>query len=296
MKRILLILAAIVPMAVMAVSPGGEQLKVASYNIRLQNDGDSLQGDGWAQRLPHICKLIMFHDFDIFGAQEVLPEQMEDLRGALPGYTGIGVGREDGKSKGEHTPIFYKTEKFELLDWGHFWLSENTEEPSKGWDAALPRICTWAKFKSTESGRPLWFFNTHFDHVGETARLKSAELIGSRIRELAGREAFVMTGDFNVAQGSEPHMLMAGMPGINDAYTWAKMVYVPSGTFTGFDPAVDDGEIIDHIFVSDDILVERFGVLTDTYRTPATQSAPFNYREVIRIPSDHYPVVANIVF
>ena len=115
----------------------------ASYNLRTANSADSLQGDGWGNRCPIIARLVQFHEFDIFGTQEGLRHQLDSLKTSLPKYDYIGVGRNDGKKKGEHAAIFYRIDKFELLEHGDFWLSETPEKPSVGWDAVLPRICTW---------------------------------------------------------------------------------------------------------------------------------------------------------
>lgn len=115
----------------------------ASYNLRNANSADSLQGDGWGNRCPIIARLVQFHEFDIFGTQEGLRHQLDSLKTSLPKYDYIGVGRNDGKKEGEHAAIFYRIDKFELLEHGDFWLSETPEKPSVGWDAVLPRICTW---------------------------------------------------------------------------------------------------------------------------------------------------------
>ncbi len=120
-----------------------QQLNVASYNVRNSNPNDAKAGNGWEQRCPVLTQLITFHDFDIFGAQEVKHNQLEDMLNALPAYNYIGVGRDDGKTKGEYAPIFYRKDKFKLLKSGNFWLSEDTTKPNKGWDAAYTRICTW---------------------------------------------------------------------------------------------------------------------------------------------------------
>ena len=120
-----------------------EHIIVGTYNIRNANKGDSINGNGWGQRSPYIAQLVQFHGFDIFGTQEGKYPQLQDLKRMMPGYDYIGVGRDDGKQGGEHSAIFYRTEKFEVLDHGDFWLSTETDHPNKGWDAALPSICSW---------------------------------------------------------------------------------------------------------------------------------------------------------
>lgn len=112
-----------------------ETMVVATYNLRNANGSDSTNGNGWGQRYPYIAQIVQFHGFDIFGTQEGKYPQLQDLRQAMPGYDYIGVGRDDGKQAGEHSAIFYRTDKFEVLEHGDFWLSEITDRPNKGWDA-----------------------------------------------------------------------------------------------------------------------------------------------------------------
>ena len=127
-------------------------ITVASYNLRNANGGDSINGNGWGQRYPVIAQIVQYHDFDIFGTQECFIHQLKDMKEALPGYDYIGVGRDDGKEKGEHSAIFYRTDKFDVIEKGDFWLSETPDVPSKGWDAVLPRICSWGHFKCKDTG------------------------------------------------------------------------------------------------------------------------------------------------
>ena len=122
-------------------------LTVASYNLRNANGSDSARGNGWGQRYPVIAQIVQYHDFDIFGTQECFLHQLKDMKEALPGYDYIGVGRDDGKDKGEHSAIFYRTDKFDIVEKGDFWLSETPDVPSKGWDAVLPRICSWGRYR-----------------------------------------------------------------------------------------------------------------------------------------------------
>jgi len=149
---------------------------VASYNLRNANGSDSLRGNGWGQRYPVIAKMVQYHDFDIFGAQECFLHQLKDMKEALSGYDYIGVGRDDGKDQGEHSAIFYRTDKFDLVEKGDFWLSETPDVPSKGWDAVLPRICSWGHFKCKDTGFEFLFFNLHMDHIGSLNRLLSLKL------------------------------------------------------------------------------------------------------------------------
>ena len=149
----------------------------ASYNMRNANGSDSTAGNGWGRRYPVIAEMVRFYGFDIFGTQECFLHQLQDMKAALPGYDYIGAGRDDGKDKGEHSAIFYRTDKFDLVEKGDFWLSETPDKPSKGWDAVLPRICSWGHFKCKDTGFEFLFFNLHMDHMGKQARVESALLV-----------------------------------------------------------------------------------------------------------------------
>lgn len=175
-------------------------LTVASYNLRNANGSDSARGDGWGQRYPVIAQIVQYHDFDIFGTQECFLHQLKDMKEALPGYDYIGVGRDDGKDKGEHSAIFYRTDKFDIVEKGDFWLSETPDVPSKGWDAVLPRICSWGHFKCKDTSFEFLFFNLHMDHIGKKARVESAFLVQEKMKELGRGKNLpaILTGDFNV--------------------------------------------------------------------------------------------------
>lgn len=277
-----------------------QQLTIASYNIRYNNPGDINNGNGWKERFPIITQLVLFHDFDIWGAQEVLNDQLNNLLSAATDYTSIGVGRDDGETKGEYAPIFYKKEKFELLNSGQFWLSEDTSFPNKGWDAALPRICTWGQFKDKSSLKTFWFFNLHMDHVGVVARQESAKLVLRKIQEMCGDSPVILTGDFNVDQTNESYSVLVNSDVINDTYKLADICYAPNGTFNAWDINLKTNSRIDHIFVSSHFQVLKYGVLTDTYRqktgsNTTIQKGDFpkevSFEEYeAKLPSDHFPV------
>lgn len=277
-----------------------QSLRVASYNLRYDNPGDSL--NNWKYREETVTNLIKFHDFDIFGTQEGLRHQLEQLKEDLPGYDFIGVGRDDGKEAGEHSAIFYNTEKFELEDKGNFWLSEDTTRPNKGWDAVLPRICSWGKFKVKETGFEFYFFNVHFDHVGTEARKESAKLIMRKMKEFDDTVPAILTGDFNVDQNSESYKVLNESDKLTDAFEKAALHYGAQGTYNGFKPDSRSDSRIDHIFITDDFRVEKHGVLTDSYKTDEKELQELvntgNYPKEIslyatqtRLPSDHYPVL-----
>jgi endonuclease/exonuclease/phosphatase family metal-dependent hydrolase len=282
------------------VSISAQQLIVGTYNLRNHNHDDELQGNGWSQRCPVISQLVTFNDFDVWGAQEVLHDQLNDLLLAMPQYGYLGVGRDDGKTGGEYAPIFYKKSRLKVLKEGHFWLSQHTDYPNKGWDAACIRICTWGFFKDLKTNKKFWFFNLHMDHMGVVARRESSRLILKKVKEFCGNAPVILTGDFNVDQTHESYRLLANSGILRDTYKIADMSYALNGTFNDFDPfSKTDGQI-DHIFVSRQFHVYRFGILTDTYRTLRKDTANegnsskdiSSQKYDIRMPSDHFPVKA----
>lgn len=281
------------------------QITAASYNLRNANAGDSAKGNGWGKRYPVIAQIIQYHDFDIFGTQEGRRYQLEDLKKILPGYEYIGAGRDDGKTKGEHSAIFYRTDKFELIKNGDFWLSETPDKPSKGWDAVLPRICSWGHFKCKDSGFEFLFFNLHMDHIGKKARVESAFLVQQKMKELGEGLPAILTGDFNVDQTHSSYKAFTSKGVLCDSYEACDYRYATNGTFNGFNPDNFTTSRIDHIFVSPSFHVKRYGVLTDTYRSIKTSGekdakvADCPEEIVIksyeaRTPSDHFPIRAEL--
>ncbi len=308
-RRITLYFPVFLVIMVSAMTATGQkaEFNVASYNLRQINDGDTRNGNGWSVRCPVVGSLIRFHGFDIFGTQEGFKSQLEDLKASLPGYDYIGVGREDGFQKGEHSAIFYRTDLFELLDKGDFWLSETPAVPGKGWDAACERICSWGKFRHRPSGKEFLFFNLHMDHVGTKARVESAKLVRKKIAEIGGGITAFVTGDFNVDQSHTSYATMIENGELKDSFVAADFVYAPNGTFNNYTPNGFSKSRIDHIFVTPDVDVEKYGVLTDTYRTPKSTSdeeVELNYAPLeikvkdydIRMPSDHFPVMIRAGF
>jgi endonuclease/exonuclease/phosphatase family metal-dependent hydrolase len=282
-----------------------EGLKVSSFNVRNDNTGDADAGNGWQNRYPVIASMILFHDLDIIGTQECKSNQVTDLKGSLPGYDYIGVGRDNGNRDGEYSAIFYKTGKFNLIEHGDFWLSETPDVPSKGWDAALNRICTWGKFEEKESGFIFFAFNLHLDHVGVNARKYSSELVVQKIREIAPEHPVFLTGDFNVDQNSEGYQILTTSCLLYDSFLLAPIVYATNGTFNGFKAANTTRQRIDHVFITQHFLPSRYGVLTDMYWTDAngepSHSGDFPAETefiegTLRLPSDHYPVVVELQY
>ena len=280
-----------------------QDLIIGSYNIRYDNSGDKEKGNGWERRCPIMVNQIQFYDFDILGAQEVLHNQLEDMLKGLPQYAYIGVGRDDGETKGEYAPIFYKKDRFKLLKSGHFWLSEETSYPNKGWDAALPRICTWGQFRDLKKKKNIWFFNLHFDHVGVEARKQSTKLVLDKIKEMCGKDAVILTGDFNVDQTNESYKLLANSNILFDTYEKAEVQYALNGTFNAFRSDHVTNSRIDHIFVSDKFKVDRYGILTDSYRTIESENTQqvgdfpkevFSSKAEVRLISDHFPIIVTL--
>jgi len=171
---------------------------------------------------------------------------MQDLLAGLTDYSAVGVGRDDGKTKGEYSAIFFKKDELRLIEASTFWLSDTPEKVSVGWDAALPRICTYALFEHQESKRQYWHFNTHFDHMGVKARAESAKLIASKIESLVdGEEPVILSGDFNAEPQKEPILVLK-----NNYQDPADTIELkgPVGTFSGFQLDAPLDRRIDYIF------------------------------------------------
>ncbi|MBM3401905.1 MAG: endonuclease/exonuclease/phosphatase family protein [Bacteroidetes bacterium] len=257
-----------------------QTINVATFNIRYDNPGDT--GNLWVNRAPVVSSLIRFHDFDLFGVQEALKNQLDDIGTALPYLSRYGIGRNDGKDGGEHAAIFYKKDKFRLLKSGDFWLSQTPDKPGLGWDATCcNRICSWAYFEDKESGKKFFFFNVHFDHQGVIARKESAKLMIQKVKEIARGEAVILTGDLNGGRDSEWYQSLAKSGILKDSYHDVKYPYELNSSGNGF-KAPKDKSVIDHIFTSKEFSARRWGILTDTY---------FG-----KFPSDHFPVMATLSF
>ena len=208
------------------------KVEVMSFNIRLDHVADSM--NNWKYRKDHAAQMIAYYAPDIIGMQEVVKNQLDDLKERLPQYTALGVGRADGEEKGEYCSLFYKTDRFELLKSGNFGLSETPDSiGKKGWDAACERIVTWAVLKDKVSGREIAAFNTHFDHVGKVARRESAVLILEKIKQIVGDLPVIVTGDFNGTVDSEPVTVLTE-GGMKNACVTAKVAYGPTWSFHDF--------------------------------------------------------------
>ncbi|MFT3790687.1 MAG: endonuclease/exonuclease/phosphatase family protein [Rudaea sp.] len=259
-----------------AAAPTAE-FNVATYNLRLNVASDG--PNSWPHRVEAVKALIRYHEFDIVGTQEGLPGQIADLD-AMPGFAHVGAGRDDGKDAGEHSAIHYRTTRFDLEKHGDYWLSETPDRPSKGWDAkCCNRIASWAKLRDRVSGKHFFVFNVHFDHEGDVARRESAKLMLRKIREIAGGDTVICTGDFNSTPDTEQIRTMK--TALRDAReASAEPPYGPEGTFEDFKLDSKLPERIDYIFVSRGVDVLKYATLTDSVEA--------------RFPSDHLPVVARI--
>ncbi|MEM6916008.1 MAG: endonuclease/exonuclease/phosphatase family protein [Verrucomicrobiota bacterium] len=262
-------------------------LKVMSFNIR---HGAAKDGNNhWDNRKNLVAETIRVFDPDLLGLQECLDFQGEFLREQISGYTFHGVGRTSGSTDGEFVPVMYKTARFELVDSGHYWLSETPEIPgSKSWDSSLPRMVSWVRLKDKlDPGRaPFVFANAHFDHKGKEARHQSAKLMWRQ--HIGGRpdEAVILTGDFNAGEGSDPYKALVQGVGqredgdrpLVDTYRAIHVEKNPNeSTFTRW-TGNRVGARIDWVLHSD-----RF----------TTLSAEINYtNDGGQFPSDHYPVQA----
>ncbi len=254
-----------------------KEIRVASYNLRFNNPDDG--ENAWSNRKENVKALIRYHDFDIFGTQEGLVDQLRDLC-TMPEYTYFGGGRDDGKDAGEHSAIFYKKDRFTVLESGNFWLSETPDKPSLGWDATCcNRICSWVKFKDKKTRKKFYVFNVHFDHQGVVARRESGKLMVKKIMEIAQNAPVICTGDFNSTPETEQIQTMQSI--LNDSYKVTLMPpYGPMGTFSGFRFDAPFKNRIDFVFTGKQITVLKYAALTDAKDQ--------------RYPSDHLPVVVDL--
>lgn len=260
-------------------------LNVMSFNIRYNSPNDGI--NIWDNRKDMAADVFMDYKIDIAGLQEVTKVQLDDLNNRLPDYAYIGVGRNDGKSGGEHCPIYYNKNNLTLLEHGTQWLSETPDViGSKGWDAALPRIFTWGKFKNNTNGEIFYFINTHFDHRGKLARLQSSTLLMSKVNELTdGKSAIIITGDFNYTKDSDGYRIMTSTENIISFNDTKEITQTP---FTG-KPHSSNGfrerevtRIIDFVFVSEGIKTKKYDILVIK-------------KDSVYV-SDHYPVFSTIEF
>ena len=270
-----------VPLAAAAPTPAAP-LRVMSFNIRY---GTAADGDNaWPRRTELVYDVIARFQPDLIGYQEVLDFQFDALVARFPELTSEGVGRDDGRRKGEFSSLAYRRDRFTRIASGTFWLSATPDVPgSKSWDAALPRICTWVRLRETASGRELVFANTHFDHRGQVARREAARVLSERLSPVAAGVPAVLTGDFNITEDTPAFKVLVDPPEASwvrwiDAYRILHPERSPDeASFNGFKGTVRGARI-------------DFVLHTGHFR--ASAAAIDRHQREGRLPSDHYPVTA----
>ena len=259
-------------------------LNVMTFNVRLNTPRDS--ANAWPFRKDMAASQVLFYQAHLLGVQEALPEQMDDLQASLKKFKYVGVGREDGKRKGEFSAIFYDTTRLQLLQTKTFWLSQTPDVPgSKSWDAAITRIITWAKFKDRVTGKIFFHFNTHFDHIGKVARRESAKIMLETVHNVAGKTVSIITGDFNSTPADEPIRIITDSTNPLHLSDTKKISvtphFGPSGTFnSSFLAKESTDQPIDYIFLKNGGTVLQHATLANSWGG--------------RTSSDHFPVFARI--
>jgi endonuclease/exonuclease/phosphatase family metal-dependent hydrolase len=283
MKKIFFYTAVISFMVLSGFSCKSEKdlVRVMTLNVRYDNPRDSI--NAWPGRASQVCNYIMNEKPDILGMQEVLWRQFEVLDSALTDYTSSGVGRDDGARGGEMNPVFFRKERFDLVRTITFWLSDTPDVPgSKGWGASLPRIVTWMELVDKNSHEHFFFFNTHFAHDSDSARIMSSKILLKEVGRIAEGFPFIITGDFNMMPNSKGYAILTGpdesVPLIKDSFAISeKKPSGPSYTFNGFSDREGRGRI-DYVFV-------RNGMKVIDHKTIIKKE------EGIYL-SDHWPVTA----
>ncbi|KKI92018.1 hypothetical protein WQ54_11925 [Bacillus sp. SA1-12] len=268
--------------ATAAEEPSNVDVKVMTYNLRYQNTSDP-SPHTWSERLPAIKKLVRMERPDIIGTQEVLFQQLQDLEENLPDYEWIGLGREGG-NKGEYSAIFFNENRYQPLEYDHFWLSDTPNViGSKTWGNSIPRMVTWAKFLDKQSNQQFYVVNTHFDHQSVEAREKSAKLILEKTKAFDQNLPILLTGDFNTSPDSVPHQTLTGDGAFDDLWETADTkVNEDLGTFNGFRDPTGGGpdRRIDWILAKGNVRAHSIEIL-DYYKNG-------------QFPSDHFPVIADV--
>jgi len=272
---------AIIITLLLGITPSinSQSFKLMTYNIRYDtsNDGENQ----WSERKDFLSNQISFYSPDVFGIQEGLHHQLLYLNETLINYKYVGVGRDDGQEKGEYCAIFYNSKKLKLIKSDTFWLSETPNKISVGWDASMERICTYILLKDIKTNQQFWVFNTHFDHIGNEARINSTALIFDKINELNSENTpVIIMGDFNLTPDSKTIQYLSKV--MNDSKNSSKSKpFGPIGTFNGFHFNEPVSKRIDYIFTSkNNIKVVKYAVLSDSKN--------------LKYPSDHLPVFVKI--
>ncbi len=240
-----------------------QELTVMTLNMRYDNPEDG--ANNWRFRRERIAGLIRSEAVDLLGTQEVLANQFDDLQALLSGYRAVGVGREDGARAGEFNAVFFRSDRFELLDSGVFWLSENPETPgSKGWDGACERLATWTVLRD-KSGGELLFINTHLDHIGEQARREGVALLLRRIETLRAGRPVILTGDFNAEPSSPVVARIVADSALRSAWDTAPIRSGSAWSFSDFGQLPEEERpLIDYVFYGGGLEVVSCSILPDT--------------------------------
>lgn len=282
MKKILayvLIMAAALPQAVSArKNEVPSELKVMSYNIRLATGKDGT--NSWEFRHPATIEMLKDQKPDVFGVQEAMLTQILFMEEYCEDYKNVGVGRDDGKKKGEFMSIFWNKKNIKMLKWGTFWLSETPEKPSMGWDARCMRTATWALMKDKRTGKKFYFVNTHLDHRGKEAQKNGLKLIVDRIESINPEKyPMVLTGDFNIKPDNP------ALVDLDARMKCTRKVALKTddhNTFNGWSVKPTD-RVIDYIYFSGFSSCPEYQTVTKKYA-----ERPF--------VSDHYPIFARLIF
>ena len=280
---LLLTLAISAPLTAAPQIAGTLPLSVMSFNIRY---GTAQDGENhWTRRQDHLLEVIADARADVIGLQEALDDQIQTIVTQLPMFAAIGVGRDDGKTRGEYAAILYRRDRFRVSQAGTFWFSETPDVvASRSWGNTITRICTWARLIDRD-GRAFWVYNVHLDHQSQPSRERSADLLATRVAARPAGEPAIVTGDFNAgednpavrrlvtAQGTAAPLLLDTFRALHPSETVV-------GTFTGFTFGKTDGDKIDYVMVTPDVVVREAAIV----RTSRDG----------RYPSDHFPVVATV--
>lgn len=260
--------------ASLSPSKKNQTFSVFSWNLRYNNPADG--ENAWHNRKDLVASKIISSNPDIAGFQEVLNDQFLFLQQKLTNYRSFGLGRDDGKTKGEYSPIFWKS-TYTLLDSGMFWLSETPQKPSMGWDAVCFRICTWVKLK-TPSGKNIFVFNAHLDHIGVNARNNGCKLIKQYMDSLAHNQPVLLTGDFNA--GPDDASVATIKSTLNDSRDVIQGEEKDLYTFCTFDVNGNHSVRIDYIFSSKQLNTKSYEILRSK-------------RDESHYLSDHFAVMAS---
>lgn len=245
---------------------------IASFNIRFGTADDG--PNAWPARQDLCIGVLRSLNADVIGLQEALDFQLDEIRSRMPGYALIGVGRDDGRRKGEHAAMLVRSDRFAIDRSATMWLSDTPEVPgSKSWGNGITRVVTWARLIDLESGQAVWVYNVHLDHQSQPSRGRSAELISRLIHERTfSDEPVIVMGDFNAGEDNPVCRYLRGEaasasgradalpgPGLIDTFRVIHPDAEQVGTFNGFADR-RNGEKIDHILASDSLQVLDAGI------------------------------------